>query len=387
VRVAPDEVLRNREIAPFVIDMENDGVLSTTGEFRTQPADVETLVTIHAAEARRRWGLGKTQPMDVAIYAHGGLVGERDAAKTAAEWIPALYQERIFPIFLMWETDLFSTLGNIAEEALLGQPRPAAGLGERIAKWWNERLEGLLSRPGSAVWDEMKENADLISYGKESGGRVLHAAARRSPLFAPGLVRLHLIGHSAGAIVLSHVVDRLCKAGWRFESVTFMAPAVRVDTFEGTVLPQLKRGAVKRYHQFHLNDVAEQADPTCKPILGYSRSLLYLVSRSFEGGVETPILGMQRHFERAAPTWGGSHVERFVAPSETTQSTTHGGFDDDVATRRKLIELIRGTSTAATAARVERRLRRWAEPPPVGGNVAPVHARKPRARRRKAVRT
>ncbi len=46
---------------------------------------------------------------------------------------------------------------------------------------------------------------------------------------------------------------------------------------------------MKRYQQFHLSEKAEEDDPTCSP---YRRSLLYLVSESFEHGVQTPILGM-----------------------------------------------------------------------------------------------
>ena len=59
----------------------------------------------------------------------------------------------------------------------------------------------------------------------------------------PAKVRLHLIGHSAGSIVHSYVVKALSKRGWTFESVNFMAPAVRVDVFEDCVAPALRRGA------------------------------------------------------------------------------------------------------------------------------------------------
>ena len=47
-----------------------------------------------------------SEPVDVAIYAHGGLTDEETAARTASKWIPALYDAKIFPIFFMWETDL-----------------------------------------------------------------------------------------------------------------------------------------------------------------------------------------------------------------------------------------------------------------------------------------
>ena len=66
--------------------------------------------------------------MDIAIYAHGGLTSEDTAGETAAKWIPALYEHKIFPIFLMWETDLWSTLKGRLADVLEDQPRPTGGL-------------------------------------------------------------------------------------------------------------------------------------------------------------------------------------------------------------------------------------------------------------------
>ena len=343
VRLASDTTLRNREISPFIIDMENNGRLSNTGEFRTQQSDVEDLVNQHVSEARAKWGLRAGDPMDVAIYAHGGLTGEDTAADTAAEWIRALYDRQVFPIFLMWETDLWSTLKDRTADLLAGQARTTGGMLDNIKGWWNARIEKLLVTPGTTIWGEMKKNADAISSAPDSGGIRLYQACKKSPYFAdPSKVRLHLIGHSAGAIVHSHVVDRLGALGWNFESVNFLAPAVRVDSFQAQVVPAIKSGKVKRFNQFHLSDEIEQKDPTCKPILGYSRSLLYLVSQSFEKGVTTPILGMQKYFEQKIASQNLSQVTVFAAPGAASKTTTHGGFDDDSTTREKVISLIRG---------------------------------------------
>ena len=101
-------------------------------------------------------------PIDVCVYAHGGLVGEDTAAETAAEWIPMLYEHRIFPIFLMWETDFISTVMNTMEDAIKGIPR-STGFGASIERWWNQRLERVLARPGTQIWGEMKQNADAMS--------------------------------------------------------------------------------------------------------------------------------------------------------------------------------------------------------------------------------
>lgn len=80
--------------------------------------------------------------------------------------------------------------------------------------------------------------------------------------------------------------------------------------------------------------------PTARPLLGYGRSLLYLVSRSFEGRGEAPILGMERHFPRALARQ--RNVKAVTAPSARSSATTHGGFDEDGATMRSVIASMKG---------------------------------------------
>jgi len=336
VELAGGAILRNREISPFIVDLGNNGELSRSGEFRTTPDDLRALVEIHLVEARRRWGLGNA-PIDVCVYAHGGLVGEKDAAKAAAGWIPLLYEQRIFPVFLMWETDLLTTVLNRVEDAVRNVPRPAGtgeGFWSRAERWWNTRLERALAEPGSLLWGEMKDNAVKISRHRRSGAVQLYAALTGSAA-AKQPMRFHLVGHSAGSIVHSHLIDALA-GRVRFESVSFLAPAVRVDVFDALVRPRLADGAVRRYQQFHLTDKAEREDPSCGP---YRRSLLYLVSESFEGGRRTPILGMEKYFDPALGRLGNVTVH--VAPGRASASTTHGGFDNDDATRQRVMAFIR----------------------------------------------
>ena len=132
--------------------------------------------------------------------------------------------------------------------------------------------------------------------------------------------------------------------GWKFESVNFMAPAVRVDLFEETVVPAITSGKVKRFNQFHLSDDMEQKDPTCKPILGYSRSLLYLVSQSLEQGQKTPILGLEKYFNDEIASKNLPNVYTWAAPGKESKSTTHGGFDDDQVTMASVIALMKGST-------------------------------------------
>ncbi|MBL0141578.1 MAG: C1 family peptidase [Betaproteobacteria bacterium] len=333
-----DKVLARHQLAPYIIDMENNGCLSGSGEFRTGEDDVRALVTDYLDAARKDWGIKAGQPLDLCIYAHGGLVGEGDAADTCGKWWPALYAAKRFPIFLMWESDLWSTMKGRLADVVKGIPRTTGGvfdIDDKIKRWWDKRLESALAPPGSMLWGEMKQNAQAISGEATSGARLLFKHLAGSEVANEHPIRLHLVGHSAGSIVHSYLVDRFAAHEWEFESVSFMAPAVRVETFDERVRPWLESGRVKRFREFHLTDSAEQQDPTCKPILGYGRSLLYLVSQSFEGGREVPILGMDKYFP--ADLGRMRSVKVFKAPGGETSSTTHGGFDDDLATMATVI--------------------------------------------------
>jgi hypothetical protein len=336
VEVAEDEKLRNHEIAPFIVNMENNGELSDSGDFRTQPGDLEALVTTYLERAREEWKLRSTQAVDIAIYAHGGLVSEGDAAKAAAKWIPALYQRNIFPIFLMWETGLVSTLANMVKDWLAPEDERKRTAGA-LSKWWDTRLERLLARPGTAIWGEMKQNGAAISTGKNSGGLTLYHYARQSKVFDPKRDRIHLIGHSAGSIVHCHLAEVLARKGWTFSTANMMAPAATMQLFSEKMLPLIKDRRVGQFHQWHLSDPLEEGDKTCRAIIGYGRSLLYLVSESFEGGSRTEILGMQKYFNKLN---GARNLRGWAADSPQTHSTSHGGFDNDDATMNSVIRQI-----------------------------------------------
>jgi Papain family cysteine protease len=345
VALAASTVLRNRELSPYIVNMGNDGQLSASGQFRTTPDDLRALAGPCLDRAREQWGL-QDGPVDVCIFAHGGLVDETAAAEVAARWIPKLYENRILPVFLMWETGFLDTLGHLLEDALRGQPR-AAGAGGGFERWWNSRLESALAKPGTLFWREMKENADLISRYRDKNadgtavaddaqaGAVLlyrhfkHQVKNRN-------VRMHFVGHSAGAIVGAPMIARMVADGMKLESCSFMAPALRLDEFDRLVAPLVEGGQIGRYQQFSLTDRAEEDDSSCGP---YRRSLLCLVSEAFEGSRGTPILGLERFAKARLAELPRTTVH--WAPGRNSTATTHGGFDEDEATTRQVLRFIR----------------------------------------------
>ena len=66
VALASAPVLAQREVSPFIVDMENNGELSSSGLFRTQDDDLRALVDNHLPQALKTWELASDQPIDVA---------------------------------------------------------------------------------------------------------------------------------------------------------------------------------------------------------------------------------------------------------------------------------------------------------------------------------
>jgi len=349
VVLSSDTTLADHEIDPFVINMENEGKLSQRGRFRTDDKDLALLLDRHLPVACKRWN-AEANGIDLAIYAHGGLTDEDAAAKTARTWIPYLYSRQIFPVFLMWETGVLKTITDIFEDAAQGVTGPAGGerwdrFKQRVVEWKDERLEGLARLPGGKLWQQMKQNANALSARGKSGVKLLFdLLAERLPSLPE--IRLHLVGHSAGAIVHTFLAPRALEYDFQLRTISLLAPAVTLKVFDTQVGGRIAASKDIRLLISNLTDAAERADDTCRP---YGHSLLYLVSRSFENHEETPLLGMEKHLVPALVTksWGAK-VTQLPSPgyirkegSRATRAITHGGMDDDEAVREAVAEFIK----------------------------------------------
>lgn len=359
--VSSNPVLAAHELSPFIINMGNNGRLSTRGQFRTQKSDIEALLSIHMLEACRKWEIPSDGALNVAVYAHGGLNNEDAAAASARFWVPRLYNEHIFPVFLMWETGAIKTVVNMIEDKIATDAAQRAGgawsrFKDELKEFWNERVETLARPLGRPLWREMKENAGKIGSDPNSGVGLLfnEFKTRKDKLKLPR-IRLHLIGHSAGAILHNHLGVSALDAGFDVRSVALIAPAVRVDEFDRGLGAALV-GTDVILLIAHLTDAAERADSSCKP---YGHSLLYLVSRSFEDRNETPLLGLERDLvpARATLPWGArtlavsspqstvtslpSATTLQEASSRPTEAVTHGSLDDDKALQEVIFKMIK----------------------------------------------
>jgi hypothetical protein len=216
---------------------------------------------------------------------------------------------------------------------------------------------------GAYAWRNMKQDARLAFDGSASGEGYDGGFEGLLPLLS-GLdnseqrPKLHLVGHSAGAIVLGHLLSSLKRFKLKnldIASIHLMAPACTVPFFNDNYGPYLKGdGGVKlkdKIYLYDLGDAAERTDTVSANIAllpSYSHSLLYLVSRAFEDRPpsgpkpleQVPLAGMQIFFDQMPKSQ--KLVVDYAGKDGKTRSTSHGGFDNDVATLTTIMSRVLG---------------------------------------------
>ncbi len=352
------------DIRPYVINSGNNGRLSGSGEYWTTEQDIERMFTETIPAATRGWSAQR-----VMLYLHGGLNNERDAAKRVVAFRDVCLANEIYPVHLMWETGAAETLRAIIRDAFGRDDGRSGGPREWLDEFRDHLIEAkdrtfelTLSRPGTGMWNEMKENARGASHDPAERGviQLLVKHARKALARVPAARRqkweLHVVAHSAGSIFAAHALEQLTALGVNFRSLSFMAPAITVNDFKKHVVPHVLGGKAPQPSLFMLSDQGERDDD----VGPYGKSLLYLVSNAFEGRFDTPLLGMQRYVQQleavAAPDRDvarifGRHVDGRPsivvagAPGgagSVSRSNSHGGFDNDEWTLNSILHRILG---------------------------------------------
>lgn len=358
----------------YVVNLANDGRLSRTGAATSSPAQLRDLVSEMAA-CHKKW-----KSKDVAVFAHGGLVGEGaglDIAQRQYQW---WLDNEVYPIFMVWETGPLQTVMNQLADMKNKFPF-AAGLD--FAEAFDGAIERL-ARKVSWAWSQMKQNADAASapmpalpahdvdWFSQPGATLLaHLLAKHDRT-----LKIHLVGHSTGAIHNTAFLHALKSAGFAgVQSVSFLAGALTVRDYQARLLPHLG-GA--RFVNLTMTD-GDELNDVCKagPVTLYFKSLLYLVSRGFEkpASREEPLVGMARF------------CQKLGVPFRTMKSVTeHGAFDEDVPSMNEVMKAVKNGSAmksfskvfaGAAGARMPVKREERRKRPRGGGANAPAPARGP----------
>jgi len=301
------------------------------------------------------WLRGQATPR-IAIYAHGGLNKEEASIKRIRAMAPYFEANGIYPLFVTWRTGPFESIRWMLEDAIAEFVSPARArlrpgwFAEQMQEARDRVLESICRRLlVRSVWSQMKQNA-RASAGDGGGISLVakHLSALKDSIRE---LEVHLIGHSAGAILLGHLLESLTGGDLQISTCTLYAPACTVGFANKWYVGAENREILLKdgIHFDVLSDERERAD-TAGP---YGKSLLYLVSRALEDVHKMPILGMQaasenvpgledvwnEQYDGDVESWkkftgrkvlGKIHTETHVKDGVEMIPLAHGSFDNDI---------------------------------------------------------
>lgn len=336
-------------------------------------------IKITAEENVRAWCQASGKNRKLLIYAHGGLNEEEASVNRIAVLGPYFKANGVYPLFITWKSGLLESLGNMFKDAFAAEParvptRRAGGIAdffddvaERIADANDYTWEEIARRVAvKSIWTEMKENAMAASDKK--GGNFLLAEHMKGLRQEFGNLEIHLIGHSAGAVVFGKLVEKFRKDKTKLNSMTLYAPACTMQYAADSFGPSFKDGTLKKSKTTIdlLSDDNERDDQVAKV---YRKSLLYLVSRALEPTHKTPILGLAAAWDPAGSkhkpdtfpkdeenseikawlgVWGNGPKPVIESKTEVPDSTnttikaSHGSFDNNIRVMTRSLEAILG---------------------------------------------
>lgn len=229
----------------------------------------------------------------LAIYAHGGLNSEEGSLQRVRLLAPYFLANDIYPLFLTWKTGPLETLRSLIEDQLQRVPRPEGGVWDRFREAMTDALDRsieLIAGPVlKPIWTQMKQNAAAASQPGHSNQLLAEGIAALLKR-VPGL-EIHLLGHSAGSIVLGHLLGDLRTHQVRVQSCALYAPACTAQFALDHFRPAFTKGTLKASNtSIDVLSAAREVEDTVGP---YRKSLLWLVSRALESKHKTPIIGLQ----------------------------------------------------------------------------------------------
>jgi hypothetical protein len=379
--------LRTDEAYTHTLVSGNDGQLMAT-DFTRNRNDREGLARELVVERPAAWfKASKDKAVKLAIYAHGGLNSEVGSIQRIRVLAPYFLANGIYPLFFTWKTGPGETLKDMLEDlkhrVLDSADRSEAWLDrmrEAAAEAKDRAIEAVGRQFARGIWSEMRENAA----GGATADHVLDLAARmlrelRDVVTQSGkTLEIHLVGHSAGSILIGHLLGRLGGAN-----------PVQAASCELYAAACSSGFAVQHYGAAHqagvlslktlrlhvLSDANERADglPSAERDI-YGKSLLYLVSRALDDVRKQPLLGMERALCAADPAWSedqwagppnadvtawlklwpaGALLHRVMTPKVRTTKTgdqiaaSHGSFDNNIDVITGTLERIRGGTLVA----------------------------------------
>jgi hypothetical protein len=276
----------------------------------------------------------------ILLYAHGGLNSTSASARRIAAMKDTFKANGIYPYHFMYDTGLLEEIKDVVlrrKSKIVDRIEGVTDISDRL-------IENLTRMPGRALWREMKSGSKKPFVPGGDGRKVVKAfiAVMKEAAYPR---KLHLAGHSTGAILMAWLLMELkrAQAPFRVASCSLLAPAATMTRFQASYATLLNASGfgIDDFAVYNLNESLELEDNVGGI---YRKSLLYMVSRAFEEKTPAPILGMMQSAKKEAglPVESVYVSEGKPLPGKKvpTASTSHGGFDNDPYTMNHILNRI-----------------------------------------------
>jgi len=233
------------------------------------------------------------------LYFDGGLNSEDDSLDRICKLAPYFLANGIYPLFVSWRTSFLDCILGILDDSVdrffrkatsaRSSTNHADAMSQRVRDATDGAIEAacqnLLVKP---VWTQMKQNAEA-SISRQGGLRLF--AGSLEELFDELDGEFHLVGHSAGALMIGHLLRRLEQRKTPVSSCRLFAPACTLE-FANDYFGRAVKKEILDPHFFSVNVLSDELE-RLDSVGPYGKSLLYLMSRALEVNHKEPILGMQ----------------------------------------------------------------------------------------------
>ncbi len=336
------------EIAGHFVHFD-DGKFKERGDYWSAGDDIlRTAELIKQSANTKKYG-------HLLIYAHGGLNNPTASAKRIAALRDGFKRNGIYPFHIMYDTGLVEELKDSVLRAFSGKRTEGffGDLQDKLIERSDLLIEDFVRKPVTPLWEEMKNDAHL-PFKRQKGDKIsdgLFVIKAFAEALQDTRLKIHLAGHSTGAVLLGHLLHALdvLDIPDLIESCSLMAPACSIDFYKEYYEPRLNGQATGRAKvrlpALAIYNLMEHLELDDNVALVYRKSLLCLVSRAFERQIGKPLLGMQCYAKKLTAHPGMS-IHYSNGKKGVTTSTSHGGFDNDVKTMNTIMSQILGKAPA-----------------------------------------
>ncbi len=367
-----------RHLRQHIVRIHPDGRLQSNAAFGTSLQDLDTIFEEDFPEETKSWKRKKR----LLLFAGGGLASaDTTIQREVADYCATLLGQQIFPLTFVWRTGFWEGISRVVRRAL-GQRQHDTGAGANtdfMLDRLDQGLEPMVRMAGGKLaWDEIKRTARQATALADGGVRLTLDRVAKLVQRDPS-VEVHLVAHSAGAILLAPAIQLLTTEGKitsgpmkgrkglgiPVHSCALWAPACTNGLFHQTYFDAIDNRRIRRFLLITLTKEAEEDDNVAGI---YGKSLLHLISAALEEEARVPgesdgaeIMGMERFVRTAGDDQPGypefkrllkrKSVNWILSPAPATldpghvvpvAARHHGDFDDDAGTLMATLSLILG---------------------------------------------